>query len=145
MAWSSSTTRRLKVLISGKTLKSPDRKLTSGLNLSPKVSRTKHVVAGIFFFLFKRKRASPAFQMARRSWARCSPVWTGSGAASVRVSQLTCLGITAITKLLCPIVKVNCLSAEHISRGMLIIFISFKGSVKRLGRELSCSEGQGNK
>lgn len=57
MAWFSSTTRRLKVLISGKTLKSPDKKLTSGLNLNPKVSRTKHVVAGILFHLKENESA----------------------------------------------------------------------------------------
>lgn len=57
MVWFSSTTRRSKVLISGKTPKIPDRKLTSGLNLNPKVSRTKHVVAGTLFHLKENEPA----------------------------------------------------------------------------------------
>lgn len=93
----------------------------------------------------KRKRAGPAFQIASLSGARRSPVWTGSGAACAHVSQLTCLGVRVITMLLCCTVKVNCLLAKHNTRGMLIIFVSFNGLVKRLGRESSCSEGHGNR
>ena len=58
MVWFNFTTRPLKVLISEKKPKSPDNRLTFGLNLSPKVRKPKRIVAGVLFHLEEKIQAS---------------------------------------------------------------------------------------
>lgn len=57
MVWFNFITQRSKVLTSGKTLKSPDKRLISGLNLNPKVRKTNHIIDGVPFHSEENKSA----------------------------------------------------------------------------------------
>ena len=59
MAWFNFTTQQLKVLIFGKTLKNPGKRLTSGLNLNPKVRKTQHIGGDALFHL--KEKSQPRF------------------------------------------------------------------------------------
>lgn len=49
------------MLIFGKTVKNPGKRLTSGLNLNPKVRKTQHIGGDVLFHL--KEKVSPALQI----------------------------------------------------------------------------------